>query len=285
MTAVNRWRRFAVLFVLALLVAPAGCGKKDEPTKDTPKADNAPKPTGRGAETVLAPVPEPAPTPPADLKTAKPDATYTMNAFIAEMTKDRNFPVSKHAGKVIELTGVVRGYGAGPNAGAFMLETDPARPQDARPEKVSGGRPWTKALPTQTVTLRAQVASSTTALDPYPWQFVEAKGAPPAAQTAEQLVKERDTDPKAFGKKYDDAWVLVTGTVAEAKPGTGGPTEFLLAAGEQGQLLCTIPATGFAVAPLTPTQQAALKPGTKVKVLGQPTGDRLTLCIVLEPAP
>jgi hypothetical protein len=279
MFAVRNWSRFAALTAFVCALALAGCGKKDDPTK----AEGDPK-GGRPGPTPVGPTP-PAPVPAVDVTTAKPEATYTIQAFLAEMTKDSNFPVSKHRGKVIEMTGVVTGYGFGPNAGAFMLATGPSRLSDNRPEKTNLGRPWTKALPTQTVTLRALVANSNEVPDPYPWQFIEAKGPPPVAQTAEQLVKERNADSKAFDKKYEYGWVMVTGEVAEVKKSDGGGNEFQLAAGGKEQLLCTIPGPGNGAAPLTASQQTALKPGTKVKLLGQPTGDRLTDCIVLDPAP
>jgi hypothetical protein len=279
MPAPKNWHRLTTFALLACALALVGCGKNAEPTKP---GEPKPAPPGPGP---TPPGPTP-PAPPADLSKAKPEATYTVQQFVAEMTKDSNFPVSKHAGKVIDLTGVVSGYGFGPNAGAFLLESEPGKPLEARPYKAADvSRPWTKALPAQTVVLRAQVGKSNNVPDPYPWQFVEAKGAPPMTQTAEQLVKERAANEVAFNKKYADHWVLVTGTVAEVKKSDGGGTEFRLKAGDKEQLLCTIPDPGFAVAPLTPPQAAALKPGTKVKLLGQPVGDRVAFCIVLDPAP
>ena len=275
MFAVKTCSRFAALTALVCAFALAGCGKKNEPTKAEGDPKGGPPPGQPGTQ--------PAPSAPVDLAKATPEATYTIQAFIAEMRKNSNFPISKHAGKVIDMTGVVTGYGFGPNEGAFMLEMDPMRPLESRPYKV-GGRPWTKGLPKQTVTLRTQVAASTVVPES-PWVFVEAKGSPLPTQTAEQLVKERNADSKAFDKKYEYGRVMVTGDVAGVKKSDGGGTEFQLAAGGKEQLVCTIPGPGNGAAPLTASQQTALKPGTKVKLLGRPTGDWLTDCIVLDPAP
>jgi hypothetical protein len=278
MRARKNWLLVAtVVFVCA--VARAGCGKKD----DAPNAGDDPEPAPPGQISK-----QPTPAVSEDLTKEKPEATYTIEAFIEEMRKDSHFPVSsfpvsKHAGKVIEVRGVVTGYGFGPHAGAFMLKTGP-HPVLDRPEKVDLDRPWTKALPTQTVTLRARVATSNAVQDPYHWQFIKTEGPLLPTITAEELVKERETDASAFDEKYKHAWVMLNGTISETKTDKDGGAAFQLAAGDKKRLLCTIPAR-IAIAPLTPAQTAALKPGTKVKLLGRPAIGRVSDCIVFEPAP
>ena len=144
-------------------------------------------------------------------------ATYAAKDFRSEMTKDSNFPVSRHAGKVIEVTGVLEAFGSGPNTG-LLLGVGPNKLLDVMTFKVSDQHPWGKVLPTQSVTLRMLTPNTTNDPNPFVWQIVEVKGPPPAPFTAEGLIKERSANVKAFDQRYDNALVVVTGTVVAEPP-------------------------------------------------------------------
>src|SRR6266540_527361 len=99
MFTAKNWHRVAALTAFVCALALAGCADKKN---DTPKAGGDPKPAEPKGVTPPGPNPPgptPGPTPPPkDLTKEKPEATYTMEAFLAEMIKDSNFPVSKHRG-------------------------------------------------------------------------------------------------------------------------------------------------------------------------------------------
>jgi hypothetical protein len=268
MTALKNQHPLAAFALLAS--ALAGCGKNPEPSKPVePKA--------------AQPGTTPNATPPAP---AKDDSIkYSAEEFRKAAANDSKFPVSKHAGKKVEVSGVLRGYAHGQSQGMVILEAGPDKIFDKVTCLVVGKRPWLKVLPGQTVTLRTVVPQSVRDPDDIEWQIVEVKGSAPPTLTAEQFVKELRADEKAFDKKHFMKHVIVTGTVAEVKPTAGGGNEVSLSAGDKEQLVCVFSAPADAIAPLAAAQQAALKPGAKVKLLGRFTGGKLGECILLEPAP
>jgi hypothetical protein len=267
MFAWKNWHRFAALTAFVGALAFAGCAEKKT---DSPKAEG----DGNGGQ----------PTPGSAGKDTKPEATYTVKQYLdadrAAQAKNESFPINQHSGKVIELIGVVKGFGSGPGVGSLMFEVD----GKTIVCKVTDQPSWTKVLPTQTVTLRGLVARSTADHPHATWQIVSVSGSPPPTLTAEQFIKERrNTTFESLKKKYEP--VIVTGIIAEVKTGEDGATEISLNAGEE-RVLCQFPSRALAAAPLTELQKSALKAGQKVKVLSEFLNtDSLGFCVLLEPAP
>lgn len=253
----------------SLAITVSACGKKaDTPTTGTPTAEAAPK----------AGAPAPVPQVPKDDK-----ASYTAEAYRAA-AKDQSFPVSKHAEKTVEVTGVVKYYDHGRSQGMASVQAGPAGELFADISlRVAGRQPWLKALPGQTATFRTVIPKSVRDRDDIEWEIVEVKGAPTRTVTAEQIARENRDNFKEASEKYFQKPVIVTGTVAEVLPPGEGGTKILVGSGKDTVTVAFSPADQ-AAANLTPAQKSALKPGTKVKVLGVFLGE-LGDAILLDPAP
>jgi hypothetical protein len=278
MPAFRTRRRFTTLALLAGALAVAiGCNKKDEP----PKVEGTPPPTP----------PEPKkdppkqPTPPADLKDAKPDVTYTAKAVLAEQKKDQHFPRFQHPGKVVEVTGVVEGYGRGESAGV-LLDTGSDR-FDQVLCLMADKHPWKQVLPTQEVVLRARVPLPTDPPANLVWQLIEVKGPTPPALTAEEFTREEAANAAEFAKKYDRKYLIVTGTIARVGKleANGHFLRVWLQGVEKKQMLCIVRGPESPVNYLSPTQRDRLKAGQRVKLLGRYANDQFDVEIILEPAP
>lgn len=277
MFAVKNCFRFAALTALVCALALTGCGKKD----DAPKAEGEPKPAPPGPTP-----PPPMPPAPVDLTKAKPDGTYTAKAFLAEQKKDGDFLLNRHAGKVVEVTGEIKGYGYGAreNVAAIILDTGEEITFDMMVCQLADKEPWKKALPTQQVILRAEVPSKVNPAGILAWQIVEVKGSPPKTFSAEEFSRASATEPE----KYKDKPLFITGTITKTQE-NGGFLLVFLKAQEGGEVQCVFGDEFQAIAFLTVGQKMALKPGAMVKILGKyvhiGVSGKVRDCILLEPAP
>jgi hypothetical protein len=184
------------------------------------------------------------------------------------------------------LTGVVKDLG-GPNIlGNYFLILSGAGGMVLGVEcQVNEKEPWKKALPDQTVRLQGKYPE----INPRPGlidcEIVEVTGAGPPTLTADQLAKEYGTDPDGTTAKYDKKYLIVTGEIANVDFNEAKAASITLKTKEQVlRVFCNF--TVFAK-----EQTSRLKPGQKIKVLGEYTLNLdnkkvgLFFSILLEPLP
>jgi hypothetical protein len=226
--------------VLAVLMAVAGCGKKD-PTGD-----------GKGGPDEAA----------ADLATAKPDVTTTAAEWHAEFKKDDKAAKAKYAGKVVELTGkatsVLQNLDAGMAFIHLAVEKDFLGVRcDTKDLNV-----WEKVSPGSEVTVRGRLAEGgflTGELMPVHIVSVKGQaGSMTATELAEQFTKEKDK----LKEKWDDKWAYVEGEFVRSDTSKNGILYLLLKGSGGVDVKCFVGAD-------SKKQVEKLKPGQKVKVLGQ----------------
>ncbi len=251
--SVTKCLRLAVKAFATVAFAIVGCGPGS--TRPTPTASPS---SGPDATT---PVPA---TNTAPVKTT-PDVKLTAEEFYKESKKDGNYLISKHAGKLVELTGVVSkgllDFGGDPlllliGGGEFDKVNCP----------VADRNHWSKAYPGQTVTLWG--TSPTSAADPIPfvWHIKSATGPEPTKLTADDFVKEVVKDPEAAKKKYKGKHILLTGDVAEPKMYDNKLAGFSLKLKEKEPVIvCYVYGVGGDKE--TAFVKGVAKPGQKVTVL------------------
>lgn len=304
MPAWNTWNRFAALSALVGALVLAGCSdKKADPPKPegeakVEKEKPKPKPAPKSNPKPATPEPEPDPTPeplkpppplpkpkppeaPESLKDVKPDVVYTVATFDAENSKDFNFLITKHADKVVELTGVVDSFTQlGPVVGsAVWLKGEGVVGLVNCP--VADYEPWKKVTPGQTATLRVRAPKSKTDRRPFAWRVVNVTGPAAVEYTAERLSKEWTADKEAVEKKLEGKWLIVTGDVHAITFKDNIATVPLAAAGQPLPITCEInTALGIGLA----EKLKALKAGEKFHVLAKLRAGKLDDCKHLEPA-
>jgi hypothetical protein len=254
MIAVKNWHRFVALTAFVCALALAGCGKKD----DAPKAEGDPKPA------------DPKPSDPKrvdPLADAVPDVVYAAEELPANAS---TYLEKNHAGKLIELTGTV--YTSGRSYGKSYVFLRSKNGGIAISCDVPDKKPWTKVLPSQTVTLRGRMT------DKLVWQIIRVSGTPPPTLAAEQVIQEKR-------KVRADDYLIVTGVIVKQHKDEQGNTHVFLKGNETELLECVFFYTGAAFVPLEPEQERLLHPGQRVKLLGEYLVDQLTGCVLLEPAP
>jgi hypothetical protein len=214
------------------------------------------------------------------------DLTLTADELGKEQKNDVEATKKKYKGKVIELTGSVRGINR-------SLNLHPILTLRVKGESVQlsiwmiEGKPWEKVLPGQGVKLNVIYGPQPGRGDLVGGPIREVTGTPNPSITAEELVKAYEADEaaaeKKFGSSNSDA-LLVTGEIVEATPyGPAGVPEFVLKTGSKVEVSCQ------------PDRESArrLEHGMKVKLIGKCSGFdsrfgkpkevvRLVDCLVLE---
>lgn len=258
MSALTITHRLAMLATFTFALSITGCSKKN----NTPETEDSPKP-------------------PANLADAKADVTFTPNEYEAERKKNHSFLSATHPGKVIEVTGAVKSFGSFEDNRIVALESDSPI---GTMFKLGDNKAWLKMLPRQTETLRA-VAPTDRNQFVVNWQVITITGSATPTLTAEEILKESKVGLNAVAEKYGKGLLIVSGTIAEVDGDKNVATAVRLAADTGEKLECVFPHPAIAPIPLSEQQRNALKPGQKVKILGEPSASQMILCVLLEPAP
>jgi hypothetical protein len=257
-----RCRRPVVPVFAALAFAIVGCGPRDtSPTPPTAPSTRRPDqatPAAFGSAAVADPK--------ATAAENTPTAKLTAEEFSNAVKEDSNYLIAKHAGKLVELTGVVeaakRDFGGDPvlllNAGgkSYSLINCP----------VSDRNHWSKAFPGQTVTLRGRAPTSAADPVPFVWHIQSVTGPQPARKSVEDFVKEVVADPEATEKKYKGKPIILTGEVAEPRLHEGKLVGVRLALKEKEPVVVCY-AIGLGGEKETAFIRGVAKPGQKVTVV------------------
>ncbi len=286
MMAAKTAHHLAMMATFACVLAVVGCGKQQDSTKsDEAQAKQTPpepkQPIKKETDT-------PTSKTPSNPASAKSDGTYTVKEYSQAGTTDFFYMWSKHAGKVVEVTGVVVDFASGPDGGVVNLGEKDA-------EFSTGGfdladkQPWLKAMPGQTATVRTTVPMDKDAFK-IKWEISSVKGSPPRSGSAEELVKELNgTNVNEFREKHGGTRAIIaTGTITEVMLLEDGGAVVKLAAGKDETLQCSFAITKFEPVQLPESQRKKLAVGQKIKVLGnfnKLVSVELVSCVLLEPAP
>ncbi|MBM3983876.1 MAG: hypothetical protein FJ304_27130 [Planctomycetes bacterium] len=240
------------LLAFVLFAALAGCGQKDKATNTNPPADGKNKPGTPGKLDETG----------ADLAAAAADVTMSAADWHAEFKKDANAAKAKYKDKVIELTGRAASVLQNPDAGvAFVhlkVEKDILGVRGSNKDL----NLWEKVSEGADVTIRGRVPEFQILTgELYPIHIVSVKNLAPTMTTAE-LLADYAKDKEKFKAKWDDKWVYLEGEFVRAGKSKNDYEEIVLKGAGKQDIHCTIPADAK-------KQAAKLKPGQKVKVLGQ----------------
>src|SRR5262245_14241923 len=142
-----------------------------------------------------------------------PDVKLTAEEFYKECKTDSNYLISKHASKLVELTGVVRAakLDLGGDPILLLFGGDTTSLVNC---PVGDRNPWSKAFPGQTVTLWGTVPSSIYDPKLFVWNIKSVTGPEPPKMTAEEFVNAFVADPEAAEKKYKGTHIILSGEVA-----------------------------------------------------------------------
>jgi hypothetical protein len=246
----------------AVALAVTGCG----PESTSPSS--SPAPPSRSSDSARTGGGQ---TPPAENKSTTPEKTtpdfkLTAEELYQESRKDRNFLINKHAGNLVELTGVV-------DKAILDLDGNPtlllngSKDMDRVNCPVGDRNHWSKAFPGQTVTLWGTVPLSSHDPKPLVWNIKAVTGPEPPKVTIEELVKAFAADPEAAEKKFKGKHLIVTGAVAAPQKQNGVLVGFRLKSMEKKpSLVCYVVSDGRGEKEQAFVKSVA-KPGQKVTVL------------------
>jgi hypothetical protein len=249
----------ATVLALAVLLS-AGCsgkgdeqkGKEREPRRDNSRGDKGPGPSGgdKGQGT--------------DLRDAKPAFRVTSKQLGEEYKKDKKAAEAKYKGKVIEVTGLVTGIGQ-------SINKEPCLTLEGAEKGVldvmcftAEKEPWAKAAPGQTVKLKGTCAEFSFMARLTGCAVLEVTGPAPPSLRAEELAKEYAAGADKASMKYNDKYLLLSGEVAGVKFNEDKAASVTLKTSGKPKVVCHF--TEF-----EKDETAGLKPGQKIKVLGQYT--------------
>lgn len=172
----------------------------------------AAKPAATGG---AAGTPAPAASDDKSLADAKPDFTFTAQAWHEEFKKDEAAARIKYMDKVIELTGVVNvvlSQQAAPGLSSLaMVHLDV--PMDSVGVRCDCTPPdlWKTVMPGSNTTVRGKyTVNSRLKGELYPCVVVKTDSKTVAVSAA-ALAAEVEKDPKSAGEKYDKKWIFITG--------------------------------------------------------------------------
>ena len=251
------------LVFAAVALAVAGCGPESTSPSSSPALSSRSSDSGRTGGGQTPPTEDKTTTTPEE---TIPDFKLTAEELYQESKKDRNFLINKHAGKLVELTGVV--YRALLDLGGNpTLLLNGSRDMDRVNCPVGDRNHWSKAFPGQTVTLWGTVPSSSSDPKPFVWNIKSVTGPEPPRVAVEELVKAFAADPEAAEKKYKGKHLIVTGEVAVPQMQNGVLVGFSLKSLEKKpSLVCYVVSGGRGE-----KEQAFVKsvaePGQKATVL------------------
>ena len=192
--------------------AVLGCGRGSR------SPDASPAPSTRGADVTIPTGAGSAPTAATTTAPAEtaPDVKLTAEEFYKESNKVGGDLISKHPGKLVELTGVVKSARISFGGDPILLLFGGAEGDIVNCD-VGDRNPWSKAFPGQTVTLRGMVPKSINDPKPFVWNIESATGPLPPKMTTENFLKEYIANREVMEKKYKGKHIILLGEVAEPK--------------------------------------------------------------------
>jgi len=209
--------KFGFVFLTIVVALPIGCSDKSVPSsKSEPPRNTGPASVAPSSPSATPTVPvspkSPAESPaPKDVDLLKPKADVIMKPeqVLAEYMKDSDKFLKNYEGKVIEVTGQVKNYSyafPGSTDQGFLVLTAPVLTKfDCKDP-----HPMSKAMPGQTVTLRALCEPGFGIRD---WKILRVEGAAPPEMSAEQFAKDYAADKEGMDKKFKDKYLIFTGTI------------------------------------------------------------------------
>lgn len=232
----------ALFFVLAL--ALTGCGKKAADDKPGDKQTEKPEDGS-------------------DLATAKPDVTMTAEAWHAEFKKDEKAAKAKYMGKVVQLTGKVWTLAQNIDAGITFVHLKVENDLFG----VRGGTKdlnlWERVPEGAEVTIRGRLPDMGVMTgELFPIHVVSVDKNPSRTFTAAELAIEFKKDKEKLKAAWGDKWVYVEGEFVRTIKSQHGSEQIVLKGAGGVDIKCAFPMDANALA-------SKLKPGQKVKVLGQ----------------
>jgi hypothetical protein len=252
--------RFAT--VLALAVLPSvGCSGKTADTKGS--ADRTDK--GKGSDT----------------RGAKPDFSIGSKQLEEEYARDRAAAETKYKDKVLELTGVVKIVGHHINKAPYLSLEGANKDLLGIMCFTQDRHPWRKATPGQTVKLRGKWPRQTSTTALVECVLIEVSGPRAPSLTAEALAKEYAADPRAASEKYEGGYLILAGEIETVTPDEQNAVSVSFKTAGTPRVLCKF--TAF-----DGEETDRLKPGQKVKILGQyalnfnKDDARLFFCVLYE---
>jgi hypothetical protein len=236
--------------LLSVLMTAFGCGQKETggPESKTDSGVTAPGEPGT------------------DLATAKPDVTMKAADWHAEFKKDKGAARAKYIGKIIELTGHVSVVDQVAGVTFIHLEEgiDALGVQGVRCG-FKDPNLWERVSVGSDVIVRGRLPEQQQDLflpgELMPVHVVRVDNRSPsvtAAELAERFLK----DQEALKEKWDSKWVYVEGEFVRSGMTPHGGLEFVLKGSGKVQVKCLVPGDAE-------KRVRALKPGQKVKVLGE----------------
>lgn len=192
----NPW--IACMAMLAVL--QVGCGNTSAPQANSdPKADASIPPSGSPAVGNRSTSD--------DLASAKPDVTLSADKAFRDLADQMAFS-SKYNNKVVDITGPLTMYDYDPanDTGTFVL--GPGLNKFACVE----AHPMAKAMPGQTVTLRARCDILNGIGE---MLIVKVEGPTPPEVSAAQLLREYAADENGTATKYRGKYIIVSGAIKQ----------------------------------------------------------------------
>jgi hypothetical protein len=270
-------KRLALTMPVFAMVVVLVAGCRPASTSSSIGSSNTTTQTGALPTTPTSGTPTPAP----DTKTSpldgSPDVKLTAEEFYKEANKDNNFVINKHAGKLMELAGVVDDARLDFGGDPILFLIGERKVIKIGEKEITTNTPvncpvadrnhWSKAFPGQTVTLRARAPKSINDPVLFKWHIKSVTGAEPPRMTAEEFVKEVVADPEAAETKYKDKHVILTGEVAEAKVRDKRLEGFTLSMKEKTPALVCYVTESVGGEKAATFVKGVAKPGQKVTVL------------------
>jgi tRNA_anti-like len=265
----SRLRGHSVVLAGLLFCSASGCGNKENSGSSAFPESATTHPTDQGAEGPREPAATPgnlAADPDKDVgeepekDLGKPDFSLTAKDFYQEFKADKESAAAKYAGKVVELKGLMDDVGRNATGSYVTLEV-PVGTLNYVQCFTSSKRPWNKATPGQTVTVRGIYPPMRSLAFLFDCQIVAATGGGASRFSAAELVREFETDPEA--EKFDiRRFVVVRGEVVRLDKRELGRTEVQLKASARTHVVCTF-------AHWEGSDLKDVKPGQEMEALGR----------------
>lgn len=259
MAAVKR-RWSAVPGMAIVVIVILGCDSKS--TRPNPRSESSIRGSRPSTQADKEPAPAAATKP--GMLVGTPAVTLTAEEFGKAAREEANYLIAKHAGQLVEVTGLVesvkRDFGGDP---ILLLNASPKGGYELINCPLADRNHWSKVFIGQTVTLRGRAPTSATDPVPFVWHIHAVAGPEPAKLTVEAFVKEVLADPEATQEKYKGKPILLTGEVAEPKLHEGNLVGVVLRLAEKEPVVVCY-ATGVGGEEETNFVRGVAKPGQKV---------------------
>jgi hypothetical protein len=172
---------------------------------------------------------------------------------------DNNFVISKYAGKILELSGVVADVFSTSLALKAAAEVKDIT-RDLVACEMQDKDFWKKVFVGQTVRLRVIAPKSDFDAIHFKWDIIGVMGPKPPTITADDWAKEFNDDETAAAKKYVGRPIILTGEIEKVKPNGAGVGSVDLKTKNGRPLECRFP-------PGSEVLLKSLIPGHKVSLL------------------